>query len=88
MKAVKFKYVIDLNQAEFHMSGLKQILEKQDNENKQLQSKIGNLQKENENLSRVNTSLFEKLNKLEKESSEKIARFVFAFYFKMLIFSL
>ena len=70
------------------MLGLKQILEKQDNENKQLQFKIGNLLKENENLSRVNTSLFEKLNKLEKESSEKIARFIFAFYLKMLIFTL
>ena len=61
---------------------MKQILKKQENENKQLQGINENLKKENEHVSIVNKNLLEKLNKLEKESNRKISRFVVSFLLK------
>ena len=58
---------------------MKQILKKQENENKQLQGINENLKKENEHVSIVNINLLEKLNKFEKESNRKISRFVVSF---------
>ena len=58
---------------------MKQILKKQENENKQLQGINKNLKKENEHVSIVNINLLEKLNKFEKESNRKISRFVVSF---------
>ena len=71
-----------MNQVEFHISGLKQIIVKQENENKQLQGINENLKKDNERVSIVNKNLFEKLDKLEKESNKKISRFVVSFLLK------
>ena len=67
---------VDFNQVEFHLSGLIQIIKKEENENKHLQAINENLKKENEHVSSVNKNLLEKLNKLDKESNKKISRFV------------
>ena len=58
------------------MSGLKQIIEKQNDENKQLQTKNDKLKMENENLAIVVNNLLEKIKKLEKESSVNNKRYL------------
>ena len=70
---------LDLNHDDFHTSELKKIIRKQENKIKHLKASNENLKKENEHVLNVNSNLFEKLNKLEKESGEKNSRFVFVF---------
>ena len=56
-------YYLDINQAEFLMSCLKQLIEKQNSENKKLQEKNCNLEKENKYLADKNTDLLEQMKK-------------------------
>ena len=70
---------LDFNQLEFHISGLKEVMQKQENENKQLKAINDNLKKENEHASIVNENLLKKLKKLDKESNKNISRFVVSF---------
>ena len=54
--------ILDINQAEFLMSCLKQLIEKQNSENQYLQDTNSSLKKENKNLVEKNIKLL-KLNK-------------------------
>ena len=56
-------YVLDLSQAEFLMSCLKQLIEKQNSENEKLQEKNCSLEKENKVLADKNTELLEQIKK-------------------------
>ena len=71
-------FIIDQIQANIYIDGLKKILEDQDNINDHLQAE--NQQLKTQNLSDLSIKLKEKLNQLEKESSEKITKF-FNFFF-------
>ena len=53
----------DLNPAEFVMSGLKQIIEKQNSENKVLLDKIFSLERKNKSLADKNTELLQQMEK-------------------------
>ena len=54
---------LDLSQAEFLMSCLKQLIEKQNSENEKLQEKNCSLEKENKVLADKNTELLEQIKK-------------------------
>ena len=56
-------FFLDLNQAEFLMSCLKQLIEKQNTENQSLQVKNCSLEKENKILANKNTELLEQIKK-------------------------
>ena len=56
-------YHLDLNQAEFLMSCLKQLIEKQNSENEKLQEKNCSLEKENKFLDDKCTELLEQMKK-------------------------
>ena len=56
-------FFLDLNQAEFLMSCLKQLIEKQNSENQNLQDKNCSLERENKILADKNTVLLEQIKK-------------------------
>ena len=56
-------FFLDLNQAEFLMSCLKQLIEKQNSENQSLQDKNCSLEIENKILADKNTELLEQIKK-------------------------
>ena len=56
-------FFLDLSQAEFLMSCLKQLIEKQNTENQNLQNKNCSLEKENRILADRNIELLEQIKK-------------------------
>ena len=56
-------FFFNLNQAEFLMSCLKQLIEKQNSENQNLQDKNCSLERENKILADKNTVLLEQIKK-------------------------
>ena len=56
-------FFLNLNQAEFLMSCLKQLIEKQNSENQNLQDKNCSLERENKILADKNTVLLEQIKK-------------------------